>query len=65
MEFEVVPELAGDEQNGSFMQDMRVACEHCGRKFNPDVALKHVPICKRNFEKKHGPVRNSLLASRK
>ena len=25
--------------------DVRVPCDYCGRKFNPDVSLKHVPIC--------------------
>jgi len=36
--------------------DNRVPCEFCARKFASDVALKHVPICKRNYEKKHGPM---------
>ena len=25
--------------------DVRVPCDFCGRKFNPDVSLKHIPIC--------------------
>ena len=37
--------------------DGRIPCEFCGRKFNPEVSLKHVPICRRNYEKKHGPLR--------
>ena len=37
--------------------DRRIPCGFCGRKFNADVSLKHVPICQKNYEKKHGPVK--------
>lgn len=43
-------------QDGAEVADERVPCDFCGRKFNPDVSLKHVPICQRNYEKKHGPI---------
>ena len=26
--------------------DTRVPCQHCGRKFAPDVADRHIPKCK-------------------
>ena len=25
--------------------DRRIPCDFCGRKFAPDVSVKHVPIC--------------------
>jgi len=61
MEFELGHDTSlavGDQA----VADVRVPCDFCGRKFNPDVSLKHVPICMRNYEKKHGPIsRRSTL----
>lgn len=52
---EVIPE---EEYEGEVREsvDMRVPCNYCGRKFDPQVSLKHIPICKTNFEKKYGPL---------
>jgi len=40
MDFEVAPEVSNNANN-----NVRMQCDFCGRKFNPDVVLKHVPIC--------------------
>ena len=36
---------AGALANEHEAADGRVPCDFCGRKFNPDVSLKHIPIC--------------------
>lgn len=61
MDFEVAPEVSAANAVG----DMRVPCDFCGRKFNPDVSLKHVPICQRNYEKRYGPVRRGTVFAKK
>lgn len=62
LDFELAKDVIieeGDSMQDSVVADVRVPCDYCGRKFNPDVSLKHVPICKRNYEKKHGPMRKN------
>jgi Zn finger protein HypA/HybF involved in hydrogenase expression len=34
----------GVVQGGGVIDD-RVKCEHCGRKFRAEAALKHIPRC--------------------
>ena len=50
---EVIPE---EEYEGEIKDhvDMRVPCDYCGRKFNPRIVVKHIQICKANFEKRYG-----------
>ncbi|CAD8179699.1 unnamed protein product [Paramecium pentaurelia] len=38
--------LSQQEQVAIEEVDDRVQCEHCGRKFNEQTALKHIPSCK-------------------
>ena len=52
---EVIPE---EEYEGEIKDhvDMRVPCDYCGRKFNPRIVIKHIQICKANYEKRYGPL---------
>lgn len=42
MDFEMAKDVTIESKVAT---DVRVPCDYCGRKFNPDVSLKHVPIC--------------------
>ena len=40
--------------------DPRVPCPHCGRKFQPDVAERHIPHCLKAAKRAHGALRAEL-----
>jgi hypothetical protein len=35
-------------------EDVRVLCQYCGRKFLPDAAKRHIPVCGRVNQAKAG-----------
>jgi hypothetical protein len=44
--------LASHKPNQTYVtqqtdDDQRVLCQYCGRKFNPDAAKRHIPVCGR------------------
>jgi hypothetical protein len=36
-------------------KDNRTPCPHCGRKFNEDVAARHIPKCRDTVHRPKGP----------
>mmetsp|Transcript_23992 Transcript_23992/g.42295 ORF Transcript_23992/g.42295 Transcript_23992/m.42295 type:complete len:211 (-) Transcript_23992:142-774(-) len=47
--------MSGSDAEESDEEDRRVACEKCGRKFNPDRIEKHQSVCKGPTPKKETP----------
>ena len=65
MEFELEAEgtaaATQDFDPQKLSQAVRITCDYCGRGFDPDASLRHIPICQRNYEKKHGPLRRGTV----
>ena len=62
MEFDLADEATNAQDvQANMNQVVRITCDFCGRGFDPDASLRHIPICQKNFEKKHGPMRKSAL----
>ncbi|KFQ30124.1 Zinc finger C2HC domain-containing protein 1B, partial [Merops nubicus] len=52
--------MPGEELNGTSAQSQDLTpCTTCGRRFAPEVLMRHDPICKKIFNKKRKPF-NSL-----